>query len=384
MSSSALGQRGLHRLDDRVFLQDFAGHVQRQVVGVDHTFDEAQVQRQERFGLFHDEHALHVQLQAARRFALVQVERCTGRDVQQRVVFELAFDLVVAPSQRVFEVMADVLVELLVFLVLDLGTRTGPQGAGTVDGFPLFGWLLFAFGGSLLLRQLNRQGDVVGVLLDHIAQAPAIGELFLFLLQVQDDAGTALWLVDGGDFKFALAFRRPVHAFGSRLTGATAVHIDLVGHDERGVEAHTELTDQMRVLLLVTGEVLHEVGGAGLGDSAKVSDDIFAAHADAVVLKGNGTGILVEAQANFQLIATFKQLWLGQGFETQFVHGVGGVGNQFPQEDFLVRVQRMNHEVQQLLHLGLEAQRFLLCFHSHGLRNSDLIAVAPGGRLGLR
>ncbi|MCY1269160.1 hypothetical protein D9M70_176470 [compost metagenome] len=79
----ALGQRRLHRVDDRVFLQDFPRHVQRQVVGVDHALDEAQVQRQEGLGLIHDEHALHVQLQAFRRLTLVQVERRTGRHVQQ-------------------------------------------------------------------------------------------------------------------------------------------------------------------------------------------------------------------------------------------------------------------------------------------------------------
>jgi hypothetical protein len=43
----------------------------------------------------------------------------------------------------------------------------------------------------------------------------------------------------------------------------------------------------------------------------------------------------------------------------------------------------MDHEVQQLLHLGLEAQRFFLSLHTHGLQNSDLMAVAPGGRHGL-
>lgn len=39
-------------------------------------------------------------------------------------------------AQRVLEVMGDVLVELLVFLVLHLGARTGPQRAGAVDRFP--------------------------------------------------------------------------------------------------------------------------------------------------------------------------------------------------------------------------------------------------------
>ena len=271
--------------------------------------------------------------------------------------------------------MTDVLVELLVLLVLHLGARTGPQRAGTVDGFPRFSRLFFAFGGWFFFRQLDRQGDVVGVLLDHVAQAPAIGELFFFLLQVQDDAGAALWLVDGSDFKLALAFRRPVHTFCGWLTGTAAVHVDLVGHDERGVEAHAELTDQVRVLLLVTGEVLHEVGSAGLGDGTQVGDDVFAAHADAVVLEGHGTGVLVEAQANLQVGVAFEQLWLGQGLETQLVGGVGGVGDQFTQEDLLVRIQGMDHEVQQLLYLGLEAQRFFLSLHTHGLQNSDLMAV---------
>ncbi|MNO58289.1 hypothetical protein D3C76_488440 [compost metagenome] len=280
--------------------------------------------------------------------------------------------------------MADVLVELLVFLVLDLGTRTGPQGAGAVDGFPLNGRLLFTFGSGHFFRQLDRQSDVVGVLLDDVAQTPAIGELVFRSFQVQNDAGAALWFVDGGDFELALAFRRPVHAFGGRLAGTAAVHVDLVGNDERGVEAHAELTDQVRVLLLVTGEVLHEVGSTGLGNGTQVGDDVFAAHANAVVVERDGAGVLVEAQTNAQIRVAFEQLWLGQGFETQLVSRVRGVGNQLTQEDFLVRVQRMNHEVQQLLYLGLEAQGFLLCFHTHGLQNSDLMAVGACSRFGLR
>ena len=63
-----------------------------------------------------------------------------ARHVEQRGVFQLALDLVVAPAQRVLEVMRDVLVELLILLVLDLGTRTGPQRAGLVGGFPFAGF----------------------------------------------------------------------------------------------------------------------------------------------------------------------------------------------------------------------------------------------------
>ncbi|MNF69944.1 hypothetical protein D3C84_518410 [compost metagenome] len=364
----ALGQRRLHRVDHRILLQDLAGNVQRQVVGVDHALDEAQVQRQELVGLVHDEHALHIQLEALGSIALVQVERRSARHIQQRGVFQLALDLVVAPGQRVVEVMGDVLVELLVFLVLDLGTRAGPQGASAVDGFPLG----FSFGGGrlvftvLLFRQLDRQGDMVGVFLDDVAQAPAVGELFLALFQVQDDARAALGLVDGGDLELALALRRPMHAFTGRQTGAAAEHVDLVGDDKGRIEAHAELTDQVRVLPLVAGQVLEEVGGARLGNGAEVGDRVLAAHADAVVLEGDGLGFLVETDANLQRGAAFQQLGLGQRLKTQLVGGIRGVGDQFAKENFLVGIQRMDHQVQQLLHLGLEAQGFFLSFHTHG------------------
>ena len=212
--------------------------------------------------------------------------------------------------------MSDVFVELLVFLVLDLGARTGPQGAGTVDGFPLNGWLLFAFSGSHFFRQLDRQSDVVGVFLDDVAQTVAVGELVFTGLQVQDDAGAALGFVDGGHFEVALAFRRPVHAFARSSAGTTAEHVNFVGNDECRVETDAELTDQVRILLLIAGQVFHEISGAGLGDGAQVGDRVFAAHADAVVFEGDGFRVFVEAHTDFQFGATFQQLRLGQGFET--------------------------------------------------------------------
>lgn len=47
---------------------------------------------------------------------------------------------------------------------------------------------------------------MVGVLLDDIAQAPAIGELLFTALQMQNDAGTTLGFLDGGDFELAFTF----------------------------------------------------------------------------------------------------------------------------------------------------------------------------------
>lgn len=52
------------------------------------------------------------------------------------------------------------------------------------------------------------------------------------------------------------------------------------------VEAHPELTDQLGVLALITGEVLEELGGTGFRDGAQVLDHLVPGHADAVVRDG--------------------------------------------------------------------------------------------------
>jgi len=60
----APGQRFPHRFEFRIPLQQFPRDVQRQIGRIDHTLDEAQVQRQELFGVIHDENALDIQLEA--------------------------------------------------------------------------------------------------------------------------------------------------------------------------------------------------------------------------------------------------------------------------------------------------------------------------------
>ncbi len=61
----------------------------------------------------------------------------------------------------------------------------------------------------------------------------------------------------------------------------------------------------------------------------------------------------------FRSAIGLEQAGIVERLEAQLVAGVGGVGNQFAQEDLLVAVQGVDHQVQQLLDLGLEAEGFL-------------------------
>ena len=123
----ALGEAALDGLDLLILLQQLARNVERQVGGVDHALDESQVQRQKLLGVVHDEDALDVELKAARGIALHEVERRARGDEQQARVLALALDAVVAPSERRGEVVRDVLIELAVLLVGDLGPGPRPQ-----------------------------------------------------------------------------------------------------------------------------------------------------------------------------------------------------------------------------------------------------------------
>ena len=76
---------------------------------------------------------------------------------------------------------------------------------------------------------------------------------------------------------------------------------DLVGNDEGGIEADTELADQLAVPGLVAGQCFKELLGAGAGDGADVVAHFIAGHADAVIGQGDGAGGLVEFDANLQV-----------------------------------------------------------------------------------
>ncbi len=216
---------------------------------------------------------------------------------------------------------------------------------------------------------------MVGILGDNVTQAPAVGKLLFVILQMQHDAGTALGLVNGFYIKLAFTLGRPEHALFRLQTGTAGEHLDLFCHDEGRVETDPELTNQLGILFLVSGQLLHELGSTGLGDGTQMGQHIITAHADGVVFDGQGIGVLVEADTDFQLRIVFQQLGLGQCLKTQLVGGIRCVGYQLAQENLLVGIQGVNHQVQQLLDLGLETEGLFLCIYRHWVLHKDLLQI---------
>ena len=337
-------------------------------------------------GVFHDEHPPDVELHPAPDVAVPEIEGGARRNEQQHAVFEVSLHPAVDPGEGFVEIVGDVLVEALVVVVTELALAPCPQGGGGVDRF-FARVLVLAFLFPLpLFRHEDRDRDVIGVLAHDAPQAVAVEEFVLAVAKVEHDLGAPRLDLDGLDGELALPARFPAHAFRRGPAGAARGDGDAAGDDEARVEPHAELTDELRVLRAVAGQGLEESAGPGAGDGPEVGGDLLAGHADAVVSYRDRARVAIERDVDLQIAVALVETVVGQGLETELVRGVGGIGDQFPEEDLLVAVKRVDHQIQQLPDLGLEFVRLFhlgcLCFSHHAISRTRRFAGFPGRRYG--
>ena len=132
--------------------------------------------------------------------------------------------------------------------------------------------------------------------------------------------------------------------------------------------------------LHVARQALDEGGGAGSRDGAEILDQLVMAHADAVVGDGEGVGLFLSGvRVTAELGSSAIRLRLGERQIAQPVAGVGRVGDQLAQEDFLLAVERVGDDVQQAADLRLEGPGFLLAILPYRLRPESRAAAIGGG-----
>ena len=124
-----------------------------------------------------------------------------------------------------------------------------------------------------------------------------------------------------------------------------------------GVEADAELADEGGGFLArVFGRELVQEGlGAGAGDGAEPAGQVFAGHADAIVREGQRLGVGIDRDLDRERSAVLDQFRLGDRLVAQLLAGVGGVGDEFADENLPVGIDRMDHQLQQARNVGLEA-----------------------------
>ena len=373
-----------------VVLQRLARNVQLQIGRIDNAAHEVEAIGQKLLALIHDEHVGAVECQTLLVVFAVQVKRRAARDEQQSVVSKSALGMHLNRTRGVGEVVEVRLVELVVFLVGHVRLAALPNGHHGIDGLALgvmleFGLVIVAgvFGLRLFARLVAIHGNgvahVVAVLLDKALQTP-LGKVrvVLFLVGVvfqrKNDIGAvggALGFLDGIALN-AVADPRP------RLVAAecAAHNAHFLGNHECGIEAHAELADDIHIVALGLVVFGFEFERARMGDGAQVLLELVFGHADARIAHGNGARIFVEGYVNGQLVFRELHVGIGEALEIELIHSVGRVGDKLAQEDFLIRVNRIDHEVEQLFALCLE-----LLHSSNGLSiRVPLRRLLPKGR----
>ncbi len=339
------------------------------------------------------------------------------RNVQERAVLERTFDLEVDRLPRRFPVVGQVLVELGVFLGLDVGWRARPKRSHRVqrlaDDDRLLVLLRVLLVGRWLGRflaldiHLDRPRHEIGIAAHDVADPPflsevgngfrtRIGRARRRQLQRERDRRAVILLVDLLDRVVPVAATLPSHAL--LLTCTPRVERDLVRDHEARVEADTELTNELgefrtgtlarlrrlRRLLQSLGELLR----SGASDRADVLHDLVLGHPDPVVVDHEFVILGIAVDSNVESVVPFVQRGIRESFEAELVERVGRIRDQLSQEDLLVAVERMDHQVEELLRLGLEF--VLLCGRGHGLgpccsglpgtvREPEILAFDAGG-----
>ncbi len=339
-----LGENFLHARranarEDAILLQNFAAHVEREILAVDDATHEAQIRREKLLGIVCDEDALYIELHAHLVLRLIQIERSFGGNIEERSVLEASFGLGMEPEERVLRVAGDRLIQLFVVVLRQLTLRPAPERARSIHllgDARLLRLLLLCVPLTLVVGQEDGEGDVVGVLLYDLLQAPTIGIVRALFVEMQENRGAGDGALRGLDVEAGLAVAGPAPRL--LFAGLARDDLDAVGDHEGAVEADAELADEVRILPGVAGELGEEVFGSGASNGAEVRDQVLFVHADAGVGEGEGLLLFVELEVDAGRERQCLVGIIGQRQMAQLIEGIGGVRNQLAQEDFRMRV----------------------------------------------
>ena len=149
-----------------------------------------------------------------------------------------------------------------------------------------------------------------------------------------------------------------------RASGSARIDIDAIGNHEGRIEADAELADELgafsTVLLLLRGfDALDKGFRAGARDRAECIRHVVTAHADAVILDRQRILIGIERDGDVRLGVLAEKFGTGDRLVPQLLAGVRRIGDELAKKNLLVRIDRMDHQMQEFCDIRLE--RASLC-----------------------
>ena len=133
-------------------------------------------------------------------------------------------------------------------------------------------------------------------------------------------------------------------------------NLNLISDQVRGVEAHAELPNHANVS--PGREGLHEGLGSGFGDGSEIVDEVGLGHSDSRVLDGQRVVGLVGDELDLELGLGIEDGAVRERLVADFVEGIGRVGDELAEEDFLVGVESVDDQREELVDVSGEGVAF--------------------------
>ena len=396
-------------LDKSVVLQRASGNIQRKIRTVDDALQEHQILRNDLLDVIGDEHLVVVQLDFPFDGIILRVD---PREIQDSLQAERIIHIQMNPEQRLLVIQEYVAVEFLVLLVGAFAWLFGPQRMDIADGnrtfldfhlvfggrnlnllfFALVVFLFLVFGvGVNMLNDLIvflqigfrnnlrlRGGSLFGqedlyrhkgaVFFQRLADLVLVCVLQAVLVQMKRDGGSDFFAVSGSHGVLGAAVALPVHRFRAFLEGKR-INIHLVSDHECGIEAQSEVSDDLILIRLVL-IFLQEFCRAGKSDVRDILYDLFRGHADTVINKLQCLFLIIDQDVYFRLVA-FRKFCLSDGIQFfSLGYGITAVGNQLTDENILIRVHPFFDNGKNIVAVNGKISAF--CLHMNHTPLSDL------------
>ena len=107
-----------------------------------------------------------------------------------------------------------------------------------------------------------------------------------------------------------------------------------------------------------------------MGDGAEVFNQFVLGHPNTEILDGQLVRCVVRGNVDFEIELFLEDVFLGKLQATQLFQGIGCVGDQFADEDFLVLVKRVHDDIEYLF--GLRLKLVGACLFAHVIEKSLL------------
>ncbi len=230
-------------------------------------------------------------------------------------------------------------VELVIVLVFQVGRFSRPGRIDIVDDIVLFGLHLFAVFPFLLFAKHNLHGQELAVFLQQALNRSVLQILLKLVTDMQYDIRSALGLDGILHRVFRIAGTCPMHRLGVfPITEREDLH--LVTNHKGGIKSQTKMTNDGFRFVFVLVQKFFRTGEGNLVD---VLIHLFCTHADTMILNRQGLLIFIYKYA----YARVAQIALGFAYAGQcfeFLRGIHGIRNQLTKKNLMVAVQKfLNH-----------------------------------------